>query len=553
MDSAILIIKISDDTDFDKIKLSENVRELRVLWSDGVKEYNKSNKLYSVKHFLYKVCQNHRNLRILDLSQLEGLSEAYYDIWWITEIYLPSTVKRVHYSPARSLRKISALGAEEISVNNAPNLDCVISGNSLQKINLSNTGIAKIEIPLGCKFEYAGAFRKCKNLREIDVSKSIDLPPLTFENCENLSKIVLPDHITKLEHGVFKGCRNLIEIDGGLSINEIAKDAFEGCRKLETIAPWNIFKKLAPKEQFELSQECFGDGVVEHIGIVLSEFYHKWIVWSFNKQRYYLTDFFCFKEGELLEVNDIVKFKTEENPHMMIESKVYLFRNSSCLKFTDFEVLKVPYETESLSIAKQKLLFEYFKPEEEIKQEYDIFNNELLERISKVNITEIVNAYSVKARTWWQIRPGKDDFECTEYKTTSIYSDEYIETLLPLRNYKSHSNGICPLGYYDEDEENKKLQSQVDYETKQYKENALALYSKENHINYFTDKFWSERKKIQDEANRTFHIEMLKDFVRPLHKLYGHQEDVYGILLNCDYCDVLEKDNILEGPFYRHL
>lgn len=552
MDSMILTIKIDDNTKLERVEISENVKELRIQWSENIKEFNKSIKLNQVKNLLYKVCQCQRNLRILDLSLLEGLVEAYFDIWWIYELYLPKTVKRVNYRPARSLRKISALGAEEIIVNDAPDLHCVLFGDFLKKINLANTGIEKIKITKNCRFEYSGAFKNCKNLREIDVSKSLDLPPYTFENCVNLSTIVLPDNIEKLEKGVFKGCKNLWEIKGGLCITEIEKDAFEGCCRIEKLDLWAIFKKMDSNKQLEEVKQVFGDGTVEHIGIVLFEFNYKWVIWSFSKRRYYLTDFYSFTENEYINVNDMVYFRTEENPIMLVESNVYLFRNSSCLKYTSFKVLHAPIESDSFSMKEQKLILDYLKPKKEVEKEYDELYKELLEKVNNINITDIVNSYSVKAKTWLQIRPGRDDFEWVEYTTTSLYSDEYVETLLPLRNYRSYSSGVGPICYNSQDE-TEALQLQVDHETKVYKEKALKFYSKDKHIAFFTLKFWNERKRLEEEVNRIYKIERLKEFAIPLRKLYGRKDDIYELLLNSNYVDIFQKNNILEGPFYRHL
>ena len=61
----------------------------------------------------------------------------------------------------------------------------------------------------------SNSFVNCSNLNEIDLSLSTQLqeiPMFAFKNCE-LSKIILPTSITKIDDGAFNCCYNLIDIN----------------------------------------------------------------------------------------------------------------------------------------------------------------------------------------------------------------------------------------------------------------------------------------------------------------------------------------------------
>jgi hypothetical protein len=57
----------------------------------------------------------------------------------------------------------------------------------------------------------------------------------TFESCESLTDVVLPDGLTEIEDGVFAYCTGLSSIKIPASVNKIGKSAFEGCESLTDV------------------------------------------------------------------------------------------------------------------------------------------------------------------------------------------------------------------------------------------------------------------------------------------------------------------------------
>ncbi len=78
--------------------------------------------------------------------------------------------------------------------------------------------------------EYIGsrAFERCSELTEVDLSdtKLSGMGGSSFNSCEKLSKVLLPETLTTIAYGTFKGCPALKSITLPNSVTEIGQDAF---------------------------------------------------------------------------------------------------------------------------------------------------------------------------------------------------------------------------------------------------------------------------------------------------------------------------------------
>lgn len=79
-----------------------------------------------------------------------------------------------------------------------------------------------------------GAFRNCKNLKNIEIGSSVkSIGKNAFEGCSNLTDISLTN-VTDINYDLFKNCNNLKNIELG-SVENLYRGAFYGCKSLESI------------------------------------------------------------------------------------------------------------------------------------------------------------------------------------------------------------------------------------------------------------------------------------------------------------------------------
>ncbi len=101
---------------------------------------------------------------------------------------------------------------------------------------LSNTTLTGVWIPATCTKVGANLFRGSDSLQECVFFCDLEvLPQGTFYMCPNLTSVVLPETITKIEDWAFLGCEKLPEITIPESVTYIGGDAFKYCHELESI------------------------------------------------------------------------------------------------------------------------------------------------------------------------------------------------------------------------------------------------------------------------------------------------------------------------------
>lgn len=481
------------------------------------------------------------------------MEEITLDIKSLYEIYYPISVKSVHIRNSNTLRLVSAMGAESICINNSPLLESIKYGKSLRHIYLPNTGITEFTLPKNCSLLYSGAFCGCKKLRKIDISNSLDLPSCTFSGCSNLIEVTLPNNITTLETGVFEGCRNLKYIRGGKPIEKINCKLNE-CNSLEFIDKWTVFCNL--KDKMHLADLYFSKSLNNLVGIVLCEIKDMWIIWSFiNNQYYFMNDRYYDSDGtddynsydggreiidDIVKIDDIIVFNITEKPIIKFNNQVCIFWNSQC---TNVELKgKLFRPTDGLAISKkdQQFLLDYYNT-----IEFEVFCDNTRRKIEDLDIDSIIKSYHITRKMYWQIRPGRDDFEWTISETTISYSDPYIESLLPIENGKGYTSG-CWNGS-NEDEENILLQKAADKETAQRKQLARNAYSKFKHYSFLLRKYFEERKIYEEKIQNKYHIERVKQFIQPIYRLRNEIEDAYALIHAFHCSDFITQADILDG------
>ena len=79
---------------------------------------------------------------------------------------------------------------------------------------------------------FIGHFNVIQSIEKIDLSQCDKLEKIekeTFENCETLKEVKLPESITAIEDYAFYGCDSLKEINIPNKVSTIGEDAFYGC------------------------------------------------------------------------------------------------------------------------------------------------------------------------------------------------------------------------------------------------------------------------------------------------------------------------------------
>ena len=156
-------------------------------------------------------------------------------------------------------------------------------------------------------------------------------------------------------------------------------------------------------------------------------------------------------------------------------------------------------------------------------------------KVESLDINAIVDSYDVKERTWWVNRPGKDDDEWFERVVTSIYSDSYLEQLLPQNSEKTYSSGGGRPWLDWGESETERLQAAADEKTKHLKANALKMYSQSEHIRTLIVEKAKEHIDTAIEIERKYHIDAAIRFLQKTNlgdNYFERQEKLFSFRLS---------------------
>ncbi len=546
---------IDDHTDFKNLEIDKNLKKITIKWGSNISEQERSWLYHKTESFLYSLPHKANRLRILDISQLAGIDSFVptKDYNCLVDVFFPDTVTYIYFEEAESLRSVHARGATKIHISRAPYLEFVDYGKALEELSLPETGITEITIPENVKLSNK-AFRNCKDLRSVTLSKGVDLQTGTFENCFNLREVTLPDDLLVIEPAVFKNCYHLKYINGGKGVMHVFPSAFEGCKELEridncsfykytdlgysdrdwaiTIRPFmsnsadiqlirNKIRKFVDclkkqeivNEESYLAKNFFSFSCIQECVLIKYESsVRRWIAWSLTEFKFYVTK----NDGSHgLHEGDMISFKFESIPSITIDDQINI-------QFPEIYVIDLNNAT---IITKDNVyelgcdmdVLEYYNPKLSFAQKY----KEIVDTISKLDISKIIDSYFIKAEVYWQTYPGRDDSEFYERTTKSDYSDAYLEKLLPQEHIRDYSNGCRPYDY-DEDKKNKEIQLRANAEAKDLKEKAHKYYSKEEHIWTLMQDYIYKRKQFESYIELKYHILTAKRF---LHYRYVNYAD----------------------------
>ena len=115
-----------------------------------------------------------------------------------------------------------------------------LGGYPVQTIGISafwwNDNLTKVTIPNTVTKIGEHSFEHCSNLTEIEIADSVkQIGDAAFWNCSNLSKINIPPSVESIGGAAFRGCESITEIIIPKSATKIKGAAFDECSFLENV------------------------------------------------------------------------------------------------------------------------------------------------------------------------------------------------------------------------------------------------------------------------------------------------------------------------------
>ena len=536
------ILYISANTDFSRLNLDKEIYKLSIQWDAEISPQEKKYQIFSLKCFIGSISYDYPCLRILDISKLDGLEQVIMHGKNLFEVYCSNSTTSVIVF-IKQIRKVCGTGARSIRVNDAPYLRELEYGDCLERLDLDNTGITNIYLRKGLKLTCI-SLKNCNNLKQIEVPDGIYLGSNTFEGCSNLEEVTLPNDMYVLEPCVFKNCRNLTTIKGGKSIMQFFPSAIYGCDHLEYIENINFIQytdlTISDNEWFDIKNTLLRNNkpfipklrrkhidnpsvffinnyVInpnkKHIGILIHYIISPclWIIWSLNHQRYFLSNSIYSTELDdsqrrKLHQGTLIEFEYDKTPIATVEDSIYLKKGIKRINLQDVTILE--------SSTKYNDIIEYYSPSISLKTKYE----NIVNLVESLDISKIIDSYSIKTGTGWQRRVGRDDIESYYRIAKTDYADEYIGKLLPQEDTHGDSSGCAP---WDAEEESERetilMQNQANIDAEKIKSLARKKYSKTEHICTLLEKYMKERASLEKRVENHYHLEKIEEFVWGFH------------------------------------
>ena len=99
-----------------------------------------------------------------------------------------------------------------------------------------------------------GAFQNCSELTEIVIPKNVtEIGANAFDSCTSLTDIALPPAVNKVNTEAFMGCTNLKSVTLSESLTFLGSNAFFGCKNLERV----ICPRQTPPNQIGFNNRAF--------------------------------------------------------------------------------------------------------------------------------------------------------------------------------------------------------------------------------------------------------------------------------------------------------
>lgn len=123
--------------------------------------------------------------------------------------------------------------------------------------------------------------------------------------------------------------------------------------------------------------------------------------------------------------------------------------------------------------------------------------------VESLNIDEIISSFRTNVNEYVITKVGGDDTFISEITRGSIYSDPYIDKLLPPRSDSYRESGYTSIWPWTSKEEIQKMRN----EDELLKNTARELYNKEDHKKYLIDNYIEQLISSRLEIEKYLHID----------------------------------------------
>lgn len=135
--------------------------------------------------------------------------------------------------------KVTSIGIS--AFENCTEIKKIILPDTLKAIMaraFCNSGLTEINFPSSLNEIDPEAFRGCKDLRIIDLSKATDLKYISseaFSDCTSLTRVIFPQYVECISAYAFSGCTKLTDVLFPHRVEAILPYAFSGCTGIKQL------------------------------------------------------------------------------------------------------------------------------------------------------------------------------------------------------------------------------------------------------------------------------------------------------------------------------
>ncbi len=185
--------------------------------SSGLKEVKFNNNLKIIQGFAFALCFDLENV-VLPESVEEIRNRAFYRCSSIESINIPENTKVLGYHAFARCEELTTVyfNAENCKVSDSTCEEDYVpedwaTASPFYPSKITNIIFGENIKSISSNSETYGTFENCETLETVTIPDSVEeIGTAAFKNCSNLETAVIPDSVTEIADDAFDGCDNLI-------------------------------------------------------------------------------------------------------------------------------------------------------------------------------------------------------------------------------------------------------------------------------------------------------------------------------------------------------